>query len=88
MANKILLVEPAFPTNKKSKNHSQSLPIGLLKLASYHRSLGDEVKLVRGCAQIDHEPDKILMTSLFTYWSSVTVAQPGTRCSLGHKTEL
>jgi hypothetical protein len=69
MANKILLVEPAFPTNKKSKNHSQSLPIGLLKLASYHRSLGDEVKLVRGCAQIDHEPDKILMTSLFTYWS-------------------
>ena len=69
MANKILLVEPEFPTNNKSKNHSQSLPIGLLKLASYHRSLGDTVKLVRGCEETDYEPDKILVTSLFTYWS-------------------
>jgi len=68
MANKILLVEPDFPTNKKSKNHSQSLPIGLLKLASYHRSLGDEVKLVRGCEESDYEPDKVFVTSLFTYW--------------------
>jgi hypothetical protein len=69
MANRILLVEPDFPINKKSKNHSQSIPIGLLKLASYHRSLGDKVELVRGCTEIGYEPDKVLITSLFTYWS-------------------
>ena len=69
MANKILLVEPDFPTNKKSKNHGRSIPIGLLRLASYHRSLDDEVKLVRGCAEINYEPDKVFVTSLFTYWS-------------------
>jgi hypothetical protein len=69
MANKILLIEPDFPTNKKSKNHGQSIPIGLLRLASYHRSLSDEVKLVRGCEEIDYEPDKVFVTSLFTYWS-------------------
>ena len=45
---KILLVEPNFPIPPKSKNHRDFLPIGLLKLASYHRAKGDKVKLVRG----------------------------------------
>ncbi len=69
MASRILLVEPEFPTNGRSRNHRHSVPIGLLKLASYHRSLGDEVTLVRGSSEVDFEPDRILVTSLFTYWS-------------------
>ena len=69
MAYNILLVEPDFPTERKSKNYRQSLPLGLLKLASYNRSLGNKVQLIRGCSNIEFEPNKILVTSLFTYWS-------------------
>jgi len=65
----ILLVEPDFPIPNKSKNHKDFLPIGLLKLASYHRSLGDEVRLVRGNVMVKYQPDLIEITSLFTYWS-------------------
>jgi len=70
---KILLVEPNFPISSKSKNHKDFLPIGLLKLASYYRDKGYEIKLVRGNLRItdfDFEPDEIMITSLFTYWSS------------------
>jgi hypothetical protein len=70
MATRVLLVEPEYPCRRKSRNHRQSVPIGLLKLASYHRSLGDEVRLVRGCVELDAPPDRVLITSLFTYWSS------------------
>jgi len=80
---KILLVEPAFPKPCKSKNHNDFLPLGLLKLASYHRKKGDIICLVRGDVPkedliFEHpngiqakcsEPDKILITSYFTYWS-------------------
>ncbi|MBU1102481.1 radical SAM protein [Patescibacteria group bacterium] len=74
----ILLVEPNFPYPTKSKNkangvHKNFVPIGLLKLGNYHKSLGDKVKLVRGKKtkkEIDYfKPVKILITSLFTYWS-------------------
>ena len=71
---KILFVEPEFPTPYKSKNHKDFLPIGLLKLYNYYRSIGHKTKLVRGNKQ-KHEigtsfiPDQILVTSLFTYWS-------------------
>jgi hypothetical protein len=68
--NKILLVEPDFPVASKSKNHSNFLPIGLLKLASYIRSTKNEVQLIRGNKDASFCPDKILITSLFTYWSS------------------
>lgn len=68
---KILLVEPNFPIPPKSKNHRDFLPIGLLKLASYHRAKGDEVKLVRGNQHFaDFCPKQIKITSLFTYWSN------------------
>lgn len=68
---RILLVEPDFPIPPKSKNHRDFLPIGLLKLASYHRSKGDEVKLVRGNQHFpDFYPSQIKITSLFTYWSN------------------
>lgn len=69
ITKRILLVEPDFPNERKSKNHRRSLPLGLLKLASYHRSLGNSVQLVRGGIELAYEPDEILITSLFTYWS-------------------
>jgi len=70
---RILLVEPKFPIPRKSYNHKNFLPIGLLKLASYYRAKGHKIKLVRGNLTKDElrfYPDKILITSLFTYWSS------------------
>lgn len=66
---RILLVEPDFPIPKKSKNHSGFLPIGLLKLASYNIKKGNDVFLVRGDKSIRFRPDKIYITSLFTYWA-------------------
>lgn len=65
----ILLVEPNFPIPAKSKNHSNFLPIGLLKIASYHRYIGDSVRLHRGNYPSENYPDEIKITSLFTYWS-------------------
>ena len=67
--NKILLVEPDFPVAAKSKNHSHFLPVGLLKIGSYRAERGDKVKLVRGLKRCGFTPDRILITSLFTYWS-------------------
>ncbi len=65
----ILLVEPNFPIPAKSKNHCNFLPIGLLKIAAYHRSIGDSVELHRGNFEAKSYPDEIKVTSLFTYWS-------------------
>jgi hypothetical protein len=65
---KILLVQPKFPTAAKSINHKNFLPIPLLKIASYHRSIGDEPFLVHGKTDVDFNPDSIYITSLFTYW--------------------
>jgi len=45
-----------------------------MKLGSYYRSLGDEIKLVRGLDELDtnFDPDIIEITSLFTYaWGPV-----------------
>ena len=66
---KILLVEPDFPLASKSKNHSHFLPIGLLKIGTYHKLKGDRVKLVRGLKRCGFTPDRVLITSAFTYWS-------------------
>lgn len=66
---KILLVEPDFPIASKSKNHAHFLPIGLLKIGTYHKQKGDRVKLVRGLMRCGFTPDRILITSVFTYWS-------------------
>ena len=95
----VLLVEPNFPYPTKSKHkanevHKNFVPIGLLKLGSYYRSLGNKVKLVRGNKlkeELKFKPDKILITSLFTYWSKYvwnTVAYyrnlfPKTKISIG-----
>jgi hypothetical protein len=74
----ILLVEPDFPYPNKSKNrankiHKNFVPLGLLKLGSYYKSKKHKVKLLRGNVYKsefkDFTPDKIFITSLFTYWS-------------------
>lgn len=65
-----LLVQPGFPIARKSKNHKDVLPIGLLKLGAWYKSRGWNVRLVHGNELMtDFEPDHILVTSLFTYWS-------------------
>ncbi len=45
--NKVLLVEPDFPIPHKSRNHSNFLPIGLLKIASYFREKSIDIELIR-----------------------------------------
>jgi hypothetical protein len=69
-AMNLLLVEPNFPLPDKSKNHADFLPIGLLKIGSYHHRLGDKVKIVRGLCRLRRfRPNVIYISSLFTYWS-------------------
>jgi len=79
----ILLIEPSFPKPSKSKNHNDFLPIGLLKIAAYHRKKNDGICIIRGeipKREIFFEsprggrlknsnPDHILITSYFTYWA-------------------
>lgn len=61
---KILLVEPDYYTRYP--------PVGLLKLATYHKNKGDSVELVRGCVKTKHRPNIIYVTSLFTWtWEPV-----------------
>lgn len=60
----VLLVEPAYYTRYPS--------LGLLKLASYHRERGDNIELVRGCVTPENRPDRVYVTSLFTWgWNDV-----------------
>jgi len=61
----VLLVEPRY--------YTQHPPLGLLKLAAYHRQLGDTVELVRnGWGFVCKPPHLIYVTSLFTYaWKPV-----------------
>jgi hypothetical protein len=60
----ILLIEPSYYTRYP--------PLGLLKLASYHRIKGDTVELIRGCSFPNRRPDKVYVTSLFTWgWKEV-----------------
>jgi hypothetical protein len=66
---KVLLVQPEFPFANKSRWHKSLLPVGLLKLASYYRKKGYSVKLVYGRENLSFRPDRIMIGSLFTYWS-------------------
>ena len=62
---RVLLVEPDY--------YARYPPLGLLKIATYHRLLGDEVYFVRGLTQAQIPvPETIYVTSLFTYaWRPV-----------------
>lgn len=63
-AVRILLVEPGYYTRYP--------PLGLLKLASFHRACGDEVLYHRDLRPTEQAPQLILITSLFTYsWGPV-----------------
>lgn len=66
----ILLIRPSFPD---SRNSVFRIPVGLCKLASYHKSLGDTVYYVEGMGLNSDIPydniDKVYVTSMFTYWS-------------------
>jgi len=75
---RVLLVEPAFRSKSKSafvkakkKQPEESLwypPLGLLKLATFHRRRGDEVEFSYGCnAELDQTWDRIYITTLFTF---------------------
>ena len=72
---RILLIDPAFPIANKSRNHKDLLPVGLLKISSYLKSMGIETKLIRLNNNddfkneiIDFNPNFVLITSVFTYW--------------------
>lgn len=65
---RILLAEP----QKSKKYHTQYPPLALLKIATYHKNLGDKVKLVKGYEEDFFDPHIIYITSLFTYaWQPV-----------------
>jgi len=75
-STRILLVEPEFPLPTKSKNHSNFLPIGLLKIGAWLEDKRFEVELVRGNKpedSLDFKPDEVWITSLFTYWSKYVI---------------
>jgi hypothetical protein len=60
----VLLVEPDYYTRYP--------PLGLLKLATYHKQKGHSVELVRGNTIPARHPDLIYVTSLFT-WAWIPV---------------
>lgn len=73
---KILLIDPNFPRPKKSPNHKNLLPVGLLKIGAYYKKQGVEVHLQR--LSESTEPlgdvfDKVMVTSLFTYYSKYVI---------------
>jgi len=65
---KILLVEP----ERSLKYHTRYPPLGLMKLSAYHKKRGVMVQFLRGFSNADFYPDRIYITSLFTYaWEPV-----------------
>lgn len=74
---RVLLIDPAFPIANKSRNHKDLLPVGLLKISTYLKSIGIETKLIRlnknNNNEFDDEiikfnPNLVMVTSVFTYW--------------------
>jgi radical SAM superfamily enzyme YgiQ (UPF0313 family) len=67
MEKKILLVEPAYRTKYP--------PLGLMKISTYHKMKGDEVKFVKGCnMDVQYQYwDRIYIATLFTWTWEETV---------------
>ncbi len=93
---RILLVEPDFPIPTKIRNHQDYLPVGLLKIAAYLRSMDHKVSFVRG-NNIDERdiswdprkaPTEIWITSLFTYWAKYVKASVTNYRSLFPKSKI
>jgi hypothetical protein len=60
----VLLVEPEYYTRYP--------PLGLLKISALHKLQGDKVTLVRGKKLVNDRPDRVYVTSLFTWdWKAV-----------------
>jgi len=67
MSRNILLIEPGFKTKFP--------PLGLMKIATYHKKLGDKVQFFKGihdAASYEYW-DRIYVSTLFTYHWKVTV---------------
>lgn len=67
MGRNILLVEPAYPTKFP--------PLGLMKISSFHKKLGDKVTFFKGIREEAHYTywDRIYISTVFTYHWKVTV---------------
>lgn len=67
MPRKVLLVEPAY------KNKYP--PLGLMKISTYHKMLGDDVTFIKGTsAFIKNEKwDRVYVTTLFSFYWDITV---------------
>jgi len=67
MMRRILLVEPDY--------RNKYPPLGLMKISSYHKLVGDEVHFTKGCnAEFrSQEWDRIYISTLFTFFWSKTI---------------
>ena len=65
--NKILLVEPSY--------RNKYPPLGLMKIASYHKQRGDTVKFVKGEDRsfLSEAWDRVCVTTLFSFeWERIS----------------
>jgi len=62
---KILLIEPAY--------NSRYAPLGLMKISSYLKRQEHEIEFIKGRKIINYQPDKIYITTLFTFWYKITI---------------
>ncbi len=67
MYNKVLLIEPAY------KNKYP--PLGLMKISSFHKDRGDEVRFVKGLNKDAQSQiwDRIYITTLFSFYWDITI---------------